>query len=1411
MTHPVQQTPASDIWIDATEQQSNLTRSQFLFWLGQTRYPDSPLYNIPFAFHLTGKLDVDRFQRAFAAEVSSNDALQTVVKVSNNIPMQHVAEGQVLAKLIGGARNLPFIDFRDDDDPATSARQWLLLHARRILRLDERMFDSAMLAIGEEEFIWFLNQHHLITDALSSLKILDRVMQAYADPQQALAEQPSFADYALKERRDRVDAQLEPARRHWRNQTMAESDELVFYGIRPSHTSPTSELVELKLDATESNALNRIAESTGMLSKDLGLFCVYAALLASFVARVTNARKFVIGVPLHNRMDLASKETPGLLVEVLPLAIDINDGDTFQSLLQRIKANSVQMLRHAGSGSTTPDAGRKCHVVLNFFNTPFKTVDGLKVSTEWMHPGASDAEHKLRLHVHKYDHEAPFKLQFEFNCGAFDDAKRKLALQHFGKILSAFSSQLDQPVLQVNLLTADERDRFINRFNDTDTPYPTTSVLELFDQQVKMAPDRVAVNEGNRTCSYGELDAQATALAIDLARRGAAAGALIPISLGRGTEAVVAMLAVLKTGAAYLPLNPFEPPLRLSAILSDALNSTFRQIGPLVTMANLPTPDVRIDRLDIQLADPGEVDSALAVQRRSHDAAYVIYTSGSTGTPKGVVVEDSSLANYLLWARDQYTHGPVDFAFHSSPAVDLTITSLYLPLITGGRIEVFHEEGDQGEIPIVNVFKADNVDAVKLTPAHLNILQSLPGKARRIRTLILGGEDLKSSNVRGVLDKFPADVRIFNEYGPTEATVGCMIHKFEATRDQWISVPIGMPIANSRIYLMNEAGQPVPEGVVGEICVGGAGVARGYLTQADETAARFVQNALEPDGRLYRTGDLGRWSHGARLEYLGRDDGQAKIRGVRVETAEVQAALQDHPGVSDCVVILDDPAKRQNVQYCASCGIPSNHPDVQFDSRGVCSLCIAYDQFKKQAQSYFKTPSEFEALAKKIRSDRQGEYDCIALFSGGKDSTYMVYKLVQFGLRPLAFTLDNGHISDGAKANIERAVKHLGVDHTFGSTPHMSEIFADSLSRYSNVCNGCFKTIYTLSVNLARQKNIGYIITGLSRGQIFETRLHDLFRHRIFDSATIEQQIINARKIYHRMEDTVAKVLDVAIFANDDLYTDIGFVDFYRYWDVPLEEVYTFLRERAPWVRPKDTGRSTNCLINDAGIFVHKQERGYHNYALPYSWDVRLGHKTREEALDELNDDIDVDRVRDILRDVGYAERKAAGSDDNRVLRAYYVGDPISDAQMKAFLSERLPSEMIPSSLIRIQEIPLTPSGKVDRLGLPAADLNASREDYTAPRTELEERLADIWQRILGHERVGVFDNFFDIGGHSLPAIQVISRISEAFDIDLPIRSFFNAPTIANIAETVENMLIEQIEQLSDVEAERQLTDIQYD
>ena len=478
------------------------------------------------------------------------------------------------------------------------------------------------------------------------------------------------------------------------------------------------------------------------------------------------------------------------------------------------------------------------------------------------------------------------------------------------------------------------------------------------------------------------------------------------------------------------------------------------------------------------------------------------------------------------------------------------------------------------------------------------------------------------------------------------------------------------------------------------------GLSDGYWNDKELTEQKFLPNPFQPETKIYDTGDLARLNSKGEIEYLGRKDQQVKIGGIRIELSEIESALSKHTGIKDCVVELIDSRNRLSVESitnCIRCGLPSNYPTAEFDENGVCNYCLSFENYRQNVEKYFKAPVDLQKILDEAKAERQGEYDCLMLLSGGKDSTYALAKLVGMGVKVLAFTLDNGYISEAAKANIRRVVNDLQVDHIFGETPAMNEIFVDSLQKHSNVCNGCFKTIYTLSTKVAFEKKIPFIVTGLSRGQFFETRLtEELFLKD--DVETIDKTILEARKSYHRVDDAVKRLLDTSIFEEDAVFEKVQFLDFYRYFDVDFEEMMNYLDKHLPWIRPSDTGRSTNCLINQVGIYVHKKEHGYSNYAFPYSWDVRMGHKTREVSLDEINEEIDENQVTRILREIGYSS-KDVNSDKNLV--AYYIAETeISTADLRNHLKNYLPDYMIPTFFKQMELLPLTDNGKVDRKAL---------------------------------------------------------------------------------------------------------------
>jgi acyl carrier protein/DNA-binding transcriptional ArsR family regulator len=393
-------------------------------------------------------------------------------------------------------------------------------------------------------------------------------------------------------------------------------------------------------------------------------------------------------------------------------------------------------------------------------------------------------------------------------------------------------------------------------------------------------------------------------------------------------------------------------------------------------------------------------------------------------------------------------------------------------------------------------------------------------------------------------------------------------------------------------------------------------------------------------------------------------------------------------------------------------------------------------------------------------------------------------------------------------ANIRKAVDMHGLELVVGTTPYMREIFTDSLQRHCNVCNGCFKTLYTLSINLAVERGIGYIFTGLARGQLFETRLApELFVGENFSIERIDADVDALRRDYHQRRDAVTEHLDVRAFDDPTLFQRVRIIDFYRYWDVELEEILDYLAREVAWLRPEDTGRSSNCLINDAGISVHTRRRGYHNYALPYSWDVRLGHKTREEAIAELEDRIDPAKVSRILGEIGY-ELPEDGASDTQLIAYIEASGDLPQQSLRMHLEQRLPAYMLPARYVRVPSLPLTAAGKVDRKALARlAPGDHEAADYMAPRNDLEAALTQLWQEVLGIARIGVEDNFFDLGGTSLPALQIVARVKDLFHIDLPLRALFSAPTVAGLAENVEAELLTQLEAMSDEQAERLLRD----
>jgi amino acid adenylation domain-containing protein len=504
---------------------------------------------------------------------------------------------------------------------------------------------------------------------------------------------------------------------------------------------------------------------------------------------------------------------------------------------------------------------------------------------------------------------------------------------HLSALLEGMVSDPHLRLSGYSLLPAAERETILTQWNGTEAPYPRDRCLhELIEEQAGRTSGAVAVEFEGMRLSYGELEFRSNRVARALASFGVGPEALVGICMEHSLEMVVGILGVLKAGGAYVPMNPADPAERLGFVRRETGMRVILTQRNLVS--RIPDGGAALLCLDDPLpaSPPGTENSRPASGVCPGNAAYVIYTSGSTGTPKGVVVLHRGVVNYVSWAARAYGFSPGEVTpVHSSLSFDLTVTGLFVPLVTGGKVLLLREEPGIRTLESA-LRERGNFGPVKITPAHLDVLSALlppDAMAGRTRMLVVGGEELRTGSIAPWQASAP-DTTIVNEYGPTEGTVGCCTFSVPPGWRGSGTVPIGRPIANTQLYILDPWMNPVPALVPGELYIGGDGVAREYLRRPDLTSERFIENPLEdaPKGKLFRTGDRARYAPDGTIEYLGRFDRQAKIRGYRVEPGEIESVLCRAPGIAEAVVLVreDAPGDRRLVAYCR--GVQGSRPDT---------------------------------------------------------------------------------------------------------------------------------------------------------------------------------------------------------------------------------------------------------------------------------------------------------------------------------------------------------------------------------------------------------------------------------------------------------------------------------------------------
>ncbi|MFF8003486.1 non-ribosomal peptide synthase/polyketide synthase, partial [Streptomyces sp. NPDC007917] len=913
-----------------------------LWFLHQLEGP-SATYNMPLALRLTGTLDAEALHAALLDVVGRHESLRTVFPEADGEPRQLILDPD-RARIGWETRAID-----EDDLPAA-----LEAAARHGFDLAHDVPIRAWLfRTASEESVLLVLVHHIASDGWSLAPLAKDLVAAYSARRAGDAprwrELPvQYADFTLWQREvlgreDDPDSAISQQVAFWRQMLAGAPEELSLPTSRPRPDNPThrGEIVPFELPAPVHRGLADLAARSGA-----SVFMTLQATTAVLLSRLGAGDDIVMGAPIAGRTDQALDDLIGFFVNTLVLRTDLSGNPTFADVVARVRETDLAVYAHQDLTFErlveiiNPPRATNRHplfqVMMSLGNTEQAELALPGLDVRFADAGTGAAKFDLDFtFVERFTAEgAPAGLAgaLRYATDLFDHDAAEAIVARLGKVAEAVAADPRRPVGEIDVLTDAERRRVLHEWNGTDRDLPDTTLADLFQAQAEATPHAVAVEAAGTRLTYQELHERANRLARHLVGEGAGPERFVALAVPPSTETLVALLAVLKSGAAYLPLDLKHPADRLAYALDDAAPLcvlTTTEAAPLLPDTGHPhllldTPETA-DTLAALPAHP-VTDADRKAPLHPRNPAYTIYTSGSTGRPKGVVVEQRSVATYLAWARTSYHSVAGRALVHSSISFDLTVTGLLAPLTRGGTVHLMDlDERAHGEgHPPRPAFS-------KATPSHLALLAELPEEFTPSSQLVLGGEALAGDVLDAWRRRHPG-VTVINEYGPTEATVGCTEFRLEpGDHGSPGPVPIGRPIHNTRVHVLDAALRPVPPGVHGELYIAGDLVTRGYLGRPGLTAERFVACPFEPGARMYRTGDVARWRTDGQLEFAGRADEQVKVRGFRVEPGEIAAVLAGHPSVRQAAVVAreDTPGDVRLVGYVVPAADDTAEPDVR--------------------------------------------------------------------------------------------------------------------------------------------------------------------------------------------------------------------------------------------------------------------------------------------------------------------------------------------------------------------------------------------------------------------------------------------------------------------------------------------------
>jgi amino acid adenylation domain-containing protein/non-ribosomal peptide synthase protein (TIGR01720 family) len=856
---------------------------------------DSPHYNIGGYIKFKGKIDKEKFLQVINSAPEVFDVFKMRFDLGNLNPIGYI--DKTYHRL-----DTSELDLSENLNPTAYAEKWMQdrFNTPFNIQREELLFEHVLIKISRDEHWFFHRYHHLITDGYGFANWVNYIAEKY----KSLISGEEFKFHPISYEEEAITAseyigseKYETDGNYWKRKITEKPVKLLYKNyINTGSEAKRSSNFVLNISRDQRKLIEQIQSATGATIQQLTI-----AAMAVYMGKTSDRDNFLFGIPVHKRSSRKARTMVGMFSGILPFSCDYREDFILTEFLRAISTAQKSDYRHQNYPigdlsrylKINPSEGYLTEISINMEILNFELDFGKDLQAFIMRMVSEREKNPIELCWRDYGGTQPLQLDIHYLNEYFSKEEVELLAKRLLHILEQFPSFLDQTLEGIEILTKEDK-KLLNRFNDTSIKYHSSKlVLEMFEEQVLKKPDQIALEMDSNKWTYEQLNSRANQLARFLIKKGADKEVLIPICIERGLDMVLGILGILKSGAAYVPIDPEYPEERIGYMLSDTNAKLVISSKKSRTKFNEQGLDIIEMDGDWEEISIESTENPL-INIKSENLAFVIYTSGSTGQPKGVMVEHGNIYSFISWCHEEFSAEKFDVSYAvTSICFDLSVFELFYPLTVGKRIRIL-ESG----LYIGKYLHKDKKVMLNSVPSVVENLLREGTDLTSVKVMNMAGEPI-STYVQQKIDTQRTEIR--NLYGPTEDTTYSTVFRIESGKP----VYIGKPISNTQVWISNPAGKLVPAGVAGEICLGGSGIARGYLNLPELTNERFIEDPFSKDkgARLYKTGDLGRWLPDGNIEYLGRIDDQVKIRGFRIELGEIDATIQKSEQVKKSIVV----------------------------------------------------------------------------------------------------------------------------------------------------------------------------------------------------------------------------------------------------------------------------------------------------------------------------------------------------------------------------------------------------------------------------------------------------------------------------------------------------------------------------